>query len=305
MASFRVGVDIGGTFTDFTVANVETGEIIVEKCLTTSARPDEGVMRGLSLCEDRWPDTVENAESIIHATTLLTNVVLERKAGEIGLLATKGFRDVLEFGRETRYDVYDPFIEFPVPMAPRNLRVGISERMLVDGTVQIPLDENEVRQAAQLFKRANVSAVAICFLHSYRYGEHERRTREILLQELPGIEVSISSEVHPEPKEYERTSTTVVDAYVKPTAARYLDQLVAQLAARGYKNSLFMMLSNGGSASADTVKRLPVQAIESGPAAGVEAAMHYGQLIGEARLLSFDMGGTTAKLCLVENGRAA
>jgi N-methylhydantoinase A len=305
LSSYRVGVDIGGTFTDFTVANVETGEIIVEKCLTTSARPDEGVMTGLSLCEQRWPDAVRNADSVIHATTLLTNVVLERKAGAIGLLATKGFRDVLEFGRETRYDVYDPFIEFPVPMAPRNLRVGISERMLVDGTVQVPLNEDDVRQAARLFRQAQVRAVAVCFLHSYLYGEHERRAREILLEELPGVEVSISSEVHPEPKEYERTSTTVVDAYVKPTAARYLDHLVSQLAAKGYNNGLFMMLSNGGTASADTVKRFPVQAVESGPAAGVEAAMHYGRLIGEGRLLSFDMGGTTAKLCLVEDGKAA
>ena len=302
---FRVGIDIGGTFTDFTIADISSGEVIVEKCLTTPGQPDVGVMDGLSQCEQRWPGAVENADSIIHATTLLTNVVLERKGGPVGLLATRGFRDVLEFGREMRYDVYDPFIEFPEPMAPRELRIDITERVLVNGQIETPLDESEVRAAAQLFRNAGVRAVAISFLHSYLRGEHEQRAREIVEHELPGIDISISSEVHPEPKEYERTSTTVVDAYVKPTAASYLNQLIAQLSDKKYKNNLFMMLSNGGTATAEFVKRFPVQAVESGPAAGVEAAIHYGRLIGADRLLSLDMGGTTAKLCIVQDGKAA
>ncbi|MBK8064311.1 MAG: hydantoinase/oxoprolinase family protein [Betaproteobacteria bacterium] len=303
--SYRIGVDIGGTFTDFTMVDDRTGDVFVEKCLTTPDRPERAVLEGMRRFKQLRADTLHNAEAVIHATTLLTNVVLERKGALTGLLTTAGFRDVLEFAREMRYDIYDPFIEFPEPLVERPLRIGVPERVLVDGRVHVPLDEAAVRAAAAVFRKAGVQSVAVCFLHSYRNPDHERRAREILAAELPGVEFSISSEVHPEPKEYERTSTTVVDAYVKPTAAQYLDRLSAELRADGYPNNLFVMLSNGGTATAETTKRFPVQAVESGPAAGVEAAAHYGRLIGARRLLSFDMGGTTAKLCVVLDGKAA
>ncbi|MCX7157903.1 MAG: hydantoinase/oxoprolinase family protein [Proteobacteria bacterium] len=303
--SYRIGVDIGGTFTDFTMVDDRTGDVFVEKCLTTPGQPELAVLEGLRRFTALRADTLPNAEAVIHATTLLTNVVLERKGALTGLVTTAGFRDVLEFAREMRYDIYDPFIEFPEPLVERPLRIGVRERVLVNGKVHVPLSEADVRAAAAVFKKAKVQSVAICFLHSYRNPDHERRARDILARELPGVEFSISSEVHPEPKEYERTSTTVVDAYVKPTAAQYLDKLSSDLRADGYPNNLFVMLSNGGTATAETTKRFPVQAVESGPAAGVEAAAHYGRLIGAPRLLSFDMGGTTAKLCVVLDGKAA
>jgi len=301
---YRIGVDIGGTFTDFTVVDDETGEVLVEKCLTTPDEPEQAVQAGLRMLASQRNDVLTHAGSFIHATTLLTNVVLERKGARTGLITTAGFRDILEFARELRYDIYDPFIAFSRPLVERPLRVGVRERTLVNGSVYTALDEQDVRGAAQLFRESEVESVAICFLHSYKNDAHERRARDIVQELLPGVQVSISSEVLPEPKEYERISTTVLDAYVKPTAAVYLDKLGAQLRKEGYTHNLFVMMSNGGSATAETTKQFPVQAIESGPAAGVEAASHYGKLIGASSLLSFDMGGTTAKLCIVLDGKA-
>jgi len=302
---YRLGVDIGGTFTDFTLVDDASGRIVVEKCLTTPGRPEEGVMNGVEALTAGGTRTLADASAVMHATTLFTNVILERKGARTGLLTTAGFRDVLEIGRELRYDIYDPHIRFPAPLVDRPYRLGIRERMLVDGTVRETLDEADVRAAAATFRAAGVASVAVCFLHSYRNDAHERRAREILREEMPGVEVSLSCDVHPEPKEFERTSTTVLNAYVQPIAASYLDRLSDGLARYDYARTLFVMLSNGGAATAETTKRLPVQAIESGPAAGVEAAMHYGNLLGETRLLSFDMGGTTAKLCVVRDGKAA
>ena len=304
-STYRIGVDIGGTFTDFTFVNDATGEVAVDKRLTTPEHPERAVMEGVRAFADRQGGALAQTLAVIHATTLLTNVVLERKGARTGLITTEGFRDVLEFGRELRYDVYDPFIVFREPIVPRDLRVGVRERVLVNGEVLEPLRDEDVHAAVEFFRRAGVQSIAICLLHSYVRDEHEQRIAEIVRRELPGVEVSLSSEVHPEPKEYERTSTTAVDAYVKPTASRYLDQLSGDLRGEGYRNPLFVMLSNGGAATAETTKRFPVQAVESGPAAGVEAAMHYGVKLGMPRLLSFDMGGTTAKLCVVLDGRAA
>ncbi len=304
MNGYRIGVDIGGTFTDFTMVDDRSGSVFVDKCLTTPDEPAEAVLQGIRKLARAHPGSLESTETVIHATTLLTNVILERKGAVTGLLTTAGFRDILEFGRELRYDVYDPFIVFPEPLVDRPLRIGVRERVLVDGSVRVPLDEDDVRRAAGTFRAQGVQAVAVSFLHAYRNPAHERRAAQILREELPGVHLSLSSEVHPEPKEYERTSTTVVDAYVKPTAAQYLEQLQASLRGEGYRHSLFVMLSNGGAATAETTKRFPVQAVESGPAAGVEAATHYGRLIGANRILSFDMGGTTAKLCVVLDGKA-
>jgi len=303
--SYRLGIDIGGTFSDFALVDDSDGTIRVEKTLTSAHAPEESVMRGIGDLTGAIPDLLARTGEVIHATTLVTNVILERKGAKTGLLATEGFRDLLELAREVRYDIYDMFIRLPEPMVPRRLRLGIPERVLADGTVLVPLDEAAVRRAAAVFRGEGVGAVAVSFLHSYRNGAHERRAAEILREELPDAYVSLSHEVHPEPKEYERTSTTVLDAYVKAVAEGYLERLASGLAERGYRERLFIMLSNGGTATVETAKRVPVQIVESGPAAGVEAAAYFGRLLGIDNLLSFDMGGTTAKLCIIENGRAA
>ena len=302
---YRIGVDIGGTFTDFALVDDTDGTIRVEKTLTSAHAPEESVMQGIGDLAGAVPDLLGRTGEVIHATTLVTNVILERKGAKTGLLATEGFRDILELAREVRYDIYDMFIRLPEPMVPRRLRLGVPERLLADGTVLVPLDEAAVRRAASFFREEAVAAVAVSFLHAYRNGANERRAAEILREELPGVTVSLSHEVHPEPKEYERTSTTVLDAYVKAVAEGYLERLAEGLAERGYRERLFIMLSNGGTATVETAKRVPVQIVESGPAAGVEAAAFFGRLSGIDNLLSFDMGGTTAKLCIIEDGRAA
>lgn len=305
MASYRIGIDIGGTFTDFTVVDDERGTVVIDKTLTTPRAPEEGVIAGLERLERQLPGLLATATEVIHATTLVTNVILERKGARTGLITTEGFRDVLEMAREVRYDLFDMFIRLPEPIVPRSLRHAVSERVLADGGVQKPLDEGQVRAAAKQLQAEGVTAVAIAFLHAYRNPVHELRAAQILREEMPGVMISLSHEVHPEPKEYERTSTTVVDAYVKSVVEGYLDRLSAQLAQRGYARRLLIMLSNGGTATVDTAKRVPVQIVESGPAAGVEAAAFFAKLSGLDRILAFDMGGTTAKLCVVSNGRAS
>jgi N-methylhydantoinase A len=300
----RLGIDIGGTFTDFVLVE-DGGGVLAAKVLTTPHAPEEAVLRGIAALDAQRPGFAAEAAGVIHATTLVTNAILTRRGARTGLIATAGFRDIIEMRREVRYDLFDMFIRYPVPLVPRHLRLGVRERMLADGRVLEALEEADVRDAARIFRAEGVEAVAVCLLHAYANPAHERRIAAILAEELPGIELSLSHAVHPEPKEYERTSTTVVDAYVKRLTATYLDRLQQGLAARGYEKPLFMMLSNGGTATAETAKRFPVQIVESGPAAGVEAAIHFGTRLGLASLLAFDMGGTTAKLCLVENGRAA
>jgi len=301
---FRLGIDIGGTFTDFVLVDDSTGEVQVEKCLTTQAEPDQAVFTGIDHLARRNRDLLARMKDVIHATTLVTNVIIERKGSKTGLITTKGFRDILELRREDRYFLFDMFIRFPAPLVPRHLRVGVDERVLADGSELRPLAESEVREAARLFCKESVGAVAVSFLHSYANTAHEKRVREILAEEMPGVPVSLSHEVHPEPREYERTSTTVVDAYVKRVTATYLDELAKGLSKRGFRGKPFMMLSNGGTATIEAAKRFPVQILESGPAAGVEAASFFARLMGIHTLLSFDMGGTTAKLCIVEDSRA-
>jgi N-methylhydantoinase A len=302
---YRIGVDIGGTFTDFSVIDRKTNQVHVEKVLTTPSDPELAVFLGLEKLAEKLPDLFAGARDVIHATTLITNIVVEGKGAKTGLITTAGFRDILEMGRETRYTVFDMFIRYPPPLVPRNLRLGVAERTLTDGSIAEPLDEASLRKAIDVFRQESVDAVAICFLHSYRNPANEIRAAEIVRRELPGVDISLSHEVYPEPKEFERTSTTAVDAYVKRIIARYMDQLAVGLADRGFKNRVLIMLSNGGTATVATSKRHPVQVLESGPAAGVEAASFFGRMAGLDTMLAFDMGGTTAKLCIIEGGRAA
>jgi N-methylhydantoinase A len=302
---FRAGVDIGGTFTDFAFLDAQTGAIIIDKQLTTPRQPDHAVLDGIDRGVLREPLLIKQAGAVSHATTLATNVVLERKGACTGLLTTKGFRDILEIGREIRYDVYDLFMRVPEPLVPRARRLGVRERIFSDGRILVPLSEGDVRAAAAEFRKAGVQAVAIAFLHAYANPAHELQAARILAAELPGVALSLSHQVHPQPKEFERTSTTVVDAYVKPSVENYLGRLEQALQERGYRHDLLVMQSNGGSATAQTAKDFPVQIVESGPAAGVEAAAFFGKLASLGDILSFDMGGTTAKLCLIQNGLAA
>lgn len=302
--SESIAVDIGGTFTDFIKLDERTGEMAVVKLLTTPKSPERGVLEGIDVLSSEAA-SLADVQAVIHATTLATNAIIERKGQKTALITTSGFEDILEIGRGYRYDLYDLMIRRPKPLIVRPFRRGVRERIGSNGSIVTPLDERDVRKVAESFREEGIEAVAVCYLHSYLNPSHEVRTAEILTEIIPGVAVSLSHQVIAEPKEFERTSTTAVDAYIKPTMARYLEQLEGALEERSYKRGLRVMLSNGGAATSDTAKRFPVQMLESGPAAGVEAASYFARLLGLETLLAFDMGGTTAKLCLVQGGRAS
>ena len=229
-------------------------------------------------------------------------MVIERKGGRVALLTTRGFRDVLIIGREKRYQLYDLFIEKPAPLVPRSRIREVTERVAFDGEVLVPLDEADLRQTVRRLEREGVTSLAVCFLHAYVNPAHERRAADIVHEEAPGIAVSLSSDVSPVIREYERTSTTVVNAYVMTAVRDYLERLADALRTRGYGGRLFVMQSGGGIATVEAMARFPVRMIESGPAAGALMAAAYGKLTGHADLVAFDMGGTTAKLSLIAGG---
>ena len=299
-----IGVDIGGTFTDFTVYDHATGEVHVEKRLTTPGRPEQAVLEGLRHLQKRLPGLVKNAQRINHASTLVTNAILERKGPPTALITTQGFRDVLETRLEYRYNVYDLFFRYPEPIVPRRHRFGVGERILSDGTVHVALDEEQLQSVISEIARQEIGAVAICFLHAYRNTVHEEAAARLVRERLPGVKLSVSHKVNPEPREYQRFSTTVLDAYVKGLVEEYLRELERGLAELGFRQGLEIMLSNGGSATGQTAREFPIQMIESGPAAGVEAAIWMCRHFGITDALSFDMGGTTAKLCILRDGTA-
>ena len=300
MTRFRLGCDIGGTFTDFVLLDEATGELHVEKCLTTPEDPSAGVMNGIALLEPRRPGFLADTQQVLHGTTLVINAVLERKGAKTALITTEGFRDVLEIGAERRYDLYDLQQQYPAPLVPRHLRRGVRERMRSDGFVLAAIDEAEVDRIAADFAAEGVEAVAVCLLHSYQNPDHEQVVQQRLNELGPGLSISISSEVLPEINEYARTSTTVVNAYTKPLMERYLSTLQQGMAASGLKGQLLVMLSSGGVASVETASRFPVRVIESGPVGGVIMCQHIKALAGIEAAFAFDMGGTTAKLCLLQ-----
>ncbi|MEJ7814342.1 MAG: hydantoinase/oxoprolinase family protein [Rubrobacter sp.] len=298
----RVGIDIGGTFTDLVLIDDETGRRALGKVLSTPEDPSEAVENGLVELLGQEGVEADQLTTIIHGTTLVTNALIERRGATTALLTTEGFRDAVAIGTEHRYDMYDVFIEKPEPLVPRSLRYGVRERSLDDGSVMVELDEEQVRSIVAELREIGVQAVAVSFLHSFRNPAHERRVAELLVEEAPEIAVSLSSEVAPEIREYERTSTTVANVYVRPLVAGYLSSLEDRLGKLGFGGSLYIMLSNGGTASVETASRFPVRLLESGPAAGALAAAFYGRAMDFPEVLSFDMGGTTAKACLIEGG---
>src|SRR3989475_156427 len=297
---YRVGFDVGGTFTDF-VLQSPTGELTTAKRLTTYPDPSAACLAGLDQLTAAvgWDEIAQ----VVHGTTLGSNIVIERKAQGVGLLTTRGFRDVLIIGREKRYQVYDLQIEKPAPLIPRRLIGEVTERVLADGSVRTPLAEADARRAIRELVARGVTTLAICLLHSYLNPAHERRLAALVAEEAPHVTVTLSHEVSPTFREYERSSTTVVNAYVMTAIGAYLRGLATATARRGYRGRLFVMQSSGGIATAEAMQRYPVRMIESGPAAGALMAAVYGELAGHSNLIAFDMGGTTAKLALIEKGQ--
>ena len=300
---FRVGVDIGGTFTDLILIDDATGDLTVGKVLTTPDDPSRAVAEVLSEALVRANAPPEEVQHVIHGTTLVTNAVIERKGARTALLTTRGFRDAYEIAREHRYDLYDLFLEMPAPLVPRHLRLEIDERIYADGTVARAPDEHAVAALVAELRDKGIEAIAICFLHSYANPEHEQLVGAIVGEIAPGVRVSLSSEVVPEIREYERTSTTVVNVYVQALVEDYLAQLVHRLTELHIGGELFMMLSSGGISTVETASRFPLRLLESGPAGGALASAYYGEQANVGDLLAFDMGGTTAKLCVIEDGR--
>lgn len=300
---FRAGIDIGGTFTDLTLVDDGSGQLWVGKVLTTPGDPSEGVHTGLQqLLADAGVPTAQ-VGNVVHGTTLVTNAIIERKGAKTALLTTRGFRDAIEIAKESRYDVYDIFLELPRPLVPRRLRREVAERMMDDGSVFEPISAKDVEREVQALVREGVEALAICFLHSYVNPAHEHEAARIVRQIAPHLHMAVSSEVIPAIREYERASTTIANVYVQPLVSAYLRRLQDRLNGLGFAGSLLIMLSSGGVCTVDTARRFPVRLIESGPAAGALAASYFGELTGRRNLLSFDMGGTTAKACLIDGGK--
>jgi N-methylhydantoinase A len=300
---YRIGCDIGGTFTDFILLDEQSGEIKLEKVLTTSGDPSDGVLQGCQNLSSQIPEIIGRTKHVIHGTTLVINAVLERSGAKTGLITTRGFRDVLEMRRYMRADMYDVFGDLPEPLVSRDLRHEVEERIYADGSVITPLNEDSVRRVLDLLTMNGVESIAVCLLHSYANGEHEHRIAEILREQYPGLDYSLSAEVLPQISEYERTSCTVLNAYVKPIVRRYLERLETRLRDSGVSEHLFLMLSGAGITSVETAKEFPVRLVESGPVAGVLAASRFGELTGARDVLSFDMGGTTAKASLIQDGQ--
>jgi 5-oxoprolinase (ATP-hydrolysing) len=303
-ASLRVGFDIGGTFTDFILLDGAGAALHIHKRLTTPADPAAGAIQGLDELLARaavaWPDV----ELVVHGTTIITNAIIQRSGGRICLITTRGFRDTVEMGTEQRYDIHDLFLKFPAPLVPRALRLEVTERISRDGEVLTSIDAEEVRACLRRAVSAGLEAVAVSFLHAYKNSAHEQLVASLAAAEFPQLRISLSSEVCGEIREYERTTTTTANAYVQPLIGPYVARIEQALAQRGFAGRFFLMQSSGGLASPEMARRFPIRLLESGPAGGGIAAGHFGRLAGHRDVVSFDMGGTTAKICLIQDGQA-
>ena len=296
----RIGVDIGGTFTDIAVDN--DGVLFACKVPTTAGAPEEGVFRGVRHALAETGLAPADFRLIVHGTTLATNALIERKGARTAMLVTEGFRDAVEIAYENRFEQYDIFMDKPPPLVPRELRFGIAERVDARGNVLIPLREDTLDGVMARLQEHRIESVAVGLMHSYAAPAHERRLAEILAREFPEMRVSLSSEVSPEIREYERWSTTAANAYVQPLMDRYLGRLSDELRGMGFACPLCLMTSGGGLTSVDAARRFPIRLVESGPAGGVILAARLARECGLRDVLSFDMGGTTAKICLIDDG---
>ncbi len=307
-AMIRIGIDVGGTFTDI-VAVSEDGTVTFSKAASTPNDPSIGVMDALIRLSEvlsmDLPNLLNGTERIVHGTTVATNSLLERKGAKVGLLTTHGHRDVLEMREGLKEERYNMRLPAPDPLVPRHLRLGIVERMRPDGTVHTPLNASSLKVAIDKLKLAKVTSVAVCYLHAYKESSHEKETREVLEREMPDVSVSLSSEVFPEIKEYERVSTTVVNAYVRPVVEAYLGRLRNRLKEAGYSGPVLIILSHGGVAPIDEAVRLAAATVLSGPAGGVAGSRHGSALIGAENLVPFDMGGTSTDISMIVNGEPA
>lgn len=303
MKNYRIGADIGGTFTDLIIVENETGAFAIGKTLTTPDDPSVAVETVLRETLNSFGVKAAEIQHLIHGTTLVTNAMIERKGAKTALLTTQGFRDSIEIGKESRYELYDLMLENPKPLVPRYLRFDVPQRMLFDGSEQTALDEQFVEQITAELVENGIEAIAITFLHSFTNPTAEQAAREAVQRVAPQLRVSISSDVIPEIREYERASTTIANVYVQELVEKYLRKLEERLAQLGFGGSFYLMLSSGGIATVETTVKYPVRLLESGPAAGALAANAYGLATGHDSLISFDMGGTTAKICVIDDGQ--
>ena len=304
----RIGIDVGGTFTDI-VAVSDTGTVTFSKAASTPNDPSIGVMNAVERLADELGINSETllskTESIVHGTTVATNALLERKGAKTGLLTTLGHRDVLEMREGLKDDRYNMRLPAPAPLVPRFLRLGVRERIKSDGRIHTKLDNTSLDEAINKLREEKVTSVAVCYLHAYKEPKHEQETKKILEAKLPGVSVSISSEVFPEIKEYERVSTTIVNAYVRPIVENYLNRLEERLKNAGYKGSVLIILSHGGVAPIEEAIRLSAATVLSGPAGGVAGSKYGASLIGAGDLVPFDMGGTSTDISMIVNGEPA
>ena len=300
--SLSLGIDIGGTFTDLVLHDPATGRANIWKESTTPDDPARGALTGALEVLRRAGRLPAEVGRVVHATTLFTNALIERKGARTALITTAGFRDVLEIGRERKYELYDIFLTMPRPLVDSPWRREARERLAPDGSVEIPLDLEAALAEVAALVAEGAESLAIVFLHAHANPAHERALGEAVSRRFPALSLSLSSEIAPEIREYPRTSTTVANAYVRPLADRYLARMEAELARAGIPGGLFLMLSNGGLTHVAEARRAPVQLLESGPAAGALAGAWFGRNAGLDRVLAFDMGGTTAKLALVDDG---
>lgn len=301
----KLAFDIGGTFTDFVLLDDETGRTWFWKSLTTPSEPSEGAMSGLAGLLEAAAVAPGSIAQVLHATTVAANAVIERKGARVALITTRGFRDIIIMGRQKRYDTYDLYLDMPVPLVARRNVFEVAERMDARGEVVEPLDEGSVRDLVPVLRTGGFDAVAVCLLHSYADPRHELRVREILERELPGTAITLSAEISPKIREYERTSTTVANAYVQPIVKGYVEALQRRLQELGVKGPLSIMQSSGGLVTQALAARYPIRIVESGPAAGVLMCAQIGRAEGFEHVLTFDMGGTTAKLGAVDNSEPA
>jgi N-methylhydantoinase A len=297
----KLGIDIGGTFTDLVLLDESNGTLYFGKTLTTYPDPTLGILNGVNELLQQHGKPVAAVTTLVHGTTLVTNAVIERKGAKTALITTKGFEDVLEIGREMRYDIYDIFITMPSPLVPQQLRKGIKERVDKSGKVLQKLDVAEAEKIMRQLQKEGVQSVAVCLLHSYANTQHEKQVGALIAKKFPGITYSLSSEVMPEIREYERTSATVMNAYVQPLTNHYLKNLEAKLNVLGFSGIIHIMNSAGRLTTIEGARKTPVQLLESGPAGGTMAGVYFGKLMGKKDLVAFDMGGTTAKASMIRN----